>query len=322
MGNYELDRDELMSETQRLRDTAGGGKGGNFLDNFVHMPEGNGTVVVRILPRERMPFVANRIHRINDRSVHCRKELVGGRWVGNCPVCDYYNWLWATSDKLAKQNQNEESEKRKAEARAIKPMERFYYNAIVRKEQKPNGDVEENVGPKILSVGKGLHQRIMRAMTGDESMDEQPLGGDTGMVLDLKRGNDLKIIKRVKGGPGNFPDYDESKFLDSSPAGDPDKCVKWMENVHDLSKLRDAKSIEELNYEVDVYRGVITDDRYKSRFDDTPAPRPTLEAVVNHDPASDDSPPTRRYEAPAAEVTSTESAPLSNEDFMKRLKDL
>ena len=222
-----LDLNQLQEEQQRLKDQAGRG---NFLENFVKMPEGKGTVTLRLLPpapagvfgRDKNPFYQwTRVHRVNNKSLHDPRESVNGRWVGENPIGEYLKWLWKESEKKAP----DEQDRMRALYRQIKPIERYYYNCIVRREEGEDGVIRENVGPKILSVGKTLHQLILKGICGDEEMGEAPLGD----VTDLKTGRDFKIIKNiVKSGGDSYTKYDSSKFMDTSTLGTPEEIEVWM----------------------------------------------------------------------------------------------
>ena len=328
-----LDIQELIQENERLNTQPGGG----FLDNFVKMPDGNGVVVVRLLPpapkgafgREKNPFYqATRVHKLNGRNYQCLKTLEDKRWVGDCPVCRYYNWLWQESDKqspdLAEQTQNN--------ARAIKPIERYYYNVLVRQQVNANGEVETNVGPKILSVGKTLHKRIIVAIVGDKELNEDPLGD----VTDLKNGRDFKIIKTMRqSGRNTFPNYSDSKFLDVSPLGDPDQVKEWLANLHDLGALRENGLLEyePLKHQLKVHLGLEKDE--DSDFDPTefqgggadddddegPAVTVTTKtsATVNTTKAEEKAPVEEMVPDP---VEKSESKPLSEDDFMAQIQGI
>jgi hypothetical protein len=258
-----LDLEEMMGEGTRLAGTGGGGEGGsNWLDMFVPMPEvkvgSTGSVTVRILPPVKggKLFQYTRLHLINGRKYHCPKPLINGKWDKNtpCPICDYYNALWRRIEELEKKGVKEEAEDLKREARLIKPIERYYYNAIVRELRSEKG-VEKNVGPRILSVGKILHKMIVRAIIGDEN--EKALGD----VTHPKTGYDFVIRKELRGmGKDAFPNYDRSSFArESSPLGTADEIAKWQSNLHDLTKLRTLKGIEELETQLAIHRGLIPD---------------------------------------------------------------
>ena len=188
----------LKGENARLKE-GNQSVGNDWLENFVKFPEGAGVTVVRLLGpaapglfnRKSSPFFqSTRIHRVNGKSLHCLKTLEGSKFAGECPLCLYYNWLWKESESKGP----EEAAKLQAQARAIKPIERYYYNCIVRKEvDEKTGEVRTDVGPKILSVGKTLHKMIISAIVGNEEMQEPALGD----VTDFKTGRDFKIIKTM-----------------------------------------------------------------------------------------------------------------------------
>lgn len=251
-----LDLGSLRSDYKGLKSAEG--SGGSFLENFVKMPEGKGSVVMRLLPpapeskfgREKSPFyLTTALHRVNGKSIHDIREYVNGKWVGNNPIVDYIRHCWKESEQAAPA----ERDRLQSLYRQLKPIERYYYNVIVRSETAEDGTVKKNVGPKILSVGKTVHEIILRGILGDKDMNQPQLGD----VTDFKAGYDFKLIKTIrKSGDQQFPNYEGSLFLDQSPAGDPDECKKWMENVHDLVALRTLKSYEDLEHELAVHLGL------------------------------------------------------------------
>lgn len=255
-----LDINELLEENERLSTQGNTG----FYDNFVMMPKSSGVVIVRLLSpapagmfgREKNPFYqATRVHKLNDKSYQCLKQLEGKQWKGDCPVCKYYSWLWQQSEKQS----TAEADQTQAQARAIKPIERYYYNVLVRQQVNQSGEVETNVGPKILSIGKILHQRIITAIVGDKELNEAPLGD----VTDEKQGRDLKIIKTMRqSGRDSYPNYSDSKFLECSPLGNPDQVKEWMSNLHDLGKLRENGLLdaEGLKIKLKIHLGLIPDE--------------------------------------------------------------
>lgn len=252
--------EQISTEDSRLSDAGGQG---SFLDQFVPMPQVKpgqvGSVVIRILPPKKggSLFVSTRVHTLNGRKLHCPRPLVNGKWDRNvdCPICDYYSALWRKADKLEDAGHKDEAEKLKNEARSIKPIDRYYYNAVVRTLQVGD-DTQKNVGPRILSVGKTLHKMIVRAIVGDDH--EEGLGD----ITNIKAGFDFIIKKELRGtGDNAYPNYDQSKFArDASPAGDPDEIAKWAENLHDLSKLRNVKDMEALMKELAIHRGLVPDE--------------------------------------------------------------
>jgi hypothetical protein len=157
--------------------------------------------------------------------------------------------LWKESEQVAPA----EAEQKKNLYRQIKPIERYYYNVIVREERSEDGTVKKNVGPKILSVGKTVHEIILRGILGDKEMNQPQLGD----VTDFKTGYDFKLVKTIrKSGDQSFPNYEGSHFLEQSPAGDPDDCKRWMENLHDLKALRILKTYDELEHELLIHLGL------------------------------------------------------------------
>lgn len=241
----------LAADSERLSSSQS-----SFLDQFVLMPEGAGSLRIRILPPAQggQLYQWTRIHVINGRKLHCPRPLVSGKWdtKTSCPLCDYYRHLWNKSDRLAQDGRVAEADKAKEDARQLKPLERYYYNAIVRS-MTVNGQTEHNVGPRIFSVGKDLHAKILKGIVGDK---DQPGLGD---VSDVATGFDFVVKKEMAGG---FPRYFESGFArERSPAGTAEELQRWSTSLHDLAKLRAPKSLTEMEKELAIHRGVIPDDR-------------------------------------------------------------
>lgn len=273
MSNYSLA--SLQDDNERLETD----NQSALSELFVQMPEKNGVVVIRLLPpapesmfgHKNLFFQKTRLHYLDNRSWHCPKVLtkVGPnkfRWVGDCVICDHYNWLWEESKKP--DCSSDKAQKLQSSAREIKPVERNYWNCIVRKEIDPKtNEVHENVGPKIFSVGVKLHRFILRAIFGDKELEEEGLGD----VFDTISGRDLKIIKTMtKGGDGSYyPNYDQSKFLDVTPLGTPDEIEKWTSEIHDLSKLRNVQPKEELDKQMRIYLGGEVEEDSTSNYDPT-----------------------------------------------------
>src|SRR5690606_18583505 len=71
-----LDLNELRREQTRLESQGNN----NFLDNFVRMPEGDGIVVVRILPprKGQKLYCVTRTHKLGQKNFHCPQTLVNG----------------------------------------------------------------------------------------------------------------------------------------------------------------------------------------------------------------------------------------------------
>jgi len=252
-----LDLQELALENERLSTQAGAG----WMKNFVKLPAANGHIVVRFLStpdgafdRAKNPFYQyTRIHRVNEKSLHCPRNLVNNKFIGECCICDYYNWLWRESEKKVP----EEAARMQAKARAIKPIERYYVNCIVRSVvNEETQQIEKNVGPLILSVGKTLIQMVIRAIVGNEKLDEKGLGDVTHPL----KGRDFKLIKTMRhSGKEAYPNYSESKFMDPSPLGNPDEVEKWLAGCHDLVGLRVLPTADDLKHNLKVHLGLIRD---------------------------------------------------------------
>lgn len=331
MANYEsLNMAELMEENERLdAQTAGEG----FLENFVRMPEKDGFVTVRLLPpaKGKKFFCATRTHRVNNKSLHCTRELVNRngtkRWEdpdpkNPCPVCKYYNSLWKESE----QKEGKAAEDLQNQARKIKPIERYYYNCIVRSQVNPKtNETEKNVGPKILSIGKTLHQRIVRAIVGDPANDEKPLGD----VTNVSSGRDFKIIKKMKGvGANAYPEYNDTKFLEPTPLGDRDQVEKWLESLHDLTTLRNLKSHEEMKVELKKHLGLIQDEattfdisefqKKGSESSSASIEDQVREAATRSESKKEEKPKTQ----PVASTATAQDESMTEDDFLNELKGL
>ena len=275
------------------------------------MPKQSGVVQVRLLPgtpgadgKPRLFYSQTRTHKLNDRNIHCPKVFQGGKWVGKCPICEYYSWLYQQADKGAG-----DAEALKAEAKAIKPIERYYYNVTVR-DNAETGQGEKD-GPLILSVGKLIHTKIILGICGNKEFGEEAYGN----VMDPKTGRDFKIIKKVKPG-GQYPEYGDSKFLGVSLLSKDDSKIEgWLAARHDIYVLRKVFSEDELKKALRIYKGVDQD------------PRQTFDPTEFMPKAGSVSVPVSTHEAQKASVVSTkveanedEDLSLADDDFIKGLR--
>lgn len=334
-----LDLSEMAGEDARLKDKGGPG---NFLDQFVPMPEvkpgQTGSVTVRILPPVKggKLFQYNRVHTLNGRKIHCPRPLINGKWDRNvaCPICDYYSGLWRQIDKLEKSGRGADAEKLKEEARSMKPVERYYYNAVVRS-MVVDGKELKNVGPRILSIGKSLHSSIIEAIVGREGDPDSKLGN----ITDLKSGWDFIIRKEVTLGDG-FPKYEKSGFArNPSAAGTADEIKKWQEALHDLTKLRNPKDLEYLEKELAIHRGLIPDEtegfdtegfdaKWRSQSQaDSDEDVPVAKTKVTVPAGVPTSRPAAQTQAPAAEpapapAAKPETLAIEDEAFLKELEEM
>lgn len=332
-----LDLAEVQNEYARVSAEPGNFGGDDFLEKFVRLPERDGYTLMRILPRKKGSkfYVGTRVHTLNDpsqrdnfgkprkRTFHCPKTLVqtekGPRWQGECIICKYYTDLWQKSEGLSGKAQ----EDLQNQARNIKPVERYYYNVIVRSEKDKEGVVQKNVGPKIYSCGKTVHAKIMRAIVGDETAGEKSLGDVTHPIT----GRDFRVVKKVvKGGGGTeYPNYDNSKFEDASPLGSPDELSTWVENLHDLVALRALKSTEELRQALRVHLGMVTVSSDSTEDHDLDEFRGVGQSSSSTISASSEAVREEltvpKTNAPA-HVAEAEEDLLADDDFMKELGDM
>lgn len=257
-----LDLAEMQNEYKRVTAKPGSNSGDSNLEKYVRLPDGEGYTLLRILPKRKNAklWCATRIHTLFNpvtkerRTYHCPKNVVvtsrGESWQGDCIICKLYSDMWKDSMGMTGKAQQDLQN----QARALKPVERYYYNVVVRSERDREGNVKKNVGPKIYSCGKTIHEKILRAILGDEVAGERPLGDITHPVT----GRDFRVVKKiVKSGGNEYPNYDNSKFDDVTPAGTPEEMEAWMENLNDLQALRVIKSHEELYHALQIHQGII-----------------------------------------------------------------
>ena len=228
------------------------------MDNFVKMPEKEGYVLLRLLPalKGKWHFCATRIHRLgeypNSKTFHCLRQRVktpkGFMWLNpsnnpkdDCPICQKYGELW----KVANNQHGDEQIRTQNTARGIKPIERFYWNTIVRQQLNPKtNSMDTNVGPKVFSCGKTLQTIIIDSINGNQITGLKKLGN----VLHPSEGRDFRLVKKIKKGNGGFeyPDYAQSSFEDISPLGTDAEIKSWLANLHDLDSFRVLLPREEI----------------------------------------------------------------------------
>lgn len=319
VNDFSFDVAELQNDLNRVDKLPGDSKK-DFLSKFVQLPKAEGSITLRFLPPVqpdsrgvRRPYSSTRLHYINGRSYHCLCELENGKWKnrGECPICVHYNNLYREAENIKDEKEIEALRKL---ASSIKPIERYYYNCIVRKEIDPDtGEVKLNVGPKIYSAGKSVHARILRAYVGNVKLDEPPLGNISHPIT----GRDFKINKELRSSGGdNFPNYDSSKFLEESRLGTDAEIQKWLSTLHNLEDLRlkELKSVDELQRQIDIFRGIIEDD---SGYQQTSA-KPSTTTVVAMSGSNKEAPATKVASKPAKK---NEDLPFDIEESDKGLAD-
>jgi hypothetical protein len=319
-----LDMAQMLSEYERVSAEPNSNSNEDYLEKFVRLPERQGNVALRFLPIKKGQkfFCVTRVHTLSNpatkrkRAYHCKRELVqtdkGPRWIGDCIICKYYSDLWQKSEGLSGKAQ----EDLQNQARAIKPVERYYYNVIVRQQKNKDGAVESNVGPKIYSCGKVQHAKITRAIVGDEVAGDSPLGD----ITHPTKGRDFKVVKKVvKGGGGmEYPNYDDSKFEEPSPLGSKEEILVWMEKIHDLQALRIVKSADELKQALRVHLGMVRDEDDSQKDDDLEEFRSVGQAPSTP-VASSKIKEEVKVSVPVEAKASEEEDLLADDDFMREL---
>lgn len=279
----------------------------DWKDKYVQLPN-EGELTVRILPPSHgmiLPFQSTRLHYVNGKSVHCRKTLEGGKWVGKigvCPICDHYNHLWEQINNKA----NAAIAAKLTEiARRIKPIDRYYYNVVVR-------DDPSQKGVKILSIGKTLHAEVCIAYVGNPKSKvnkKKPFP-----VHDPEKGYDFLIMKSSK---GDYPDYKGSQFLpDPSPLGDPDQVKEWLANCYNLAELRILKTVDEMKLELKKELGLVPneDTGYDPREYEVPSAssRPVEVAATVVTPTVEDVP---------FDLGNEEESSYADKDFLAEINE-
>jgi hypothetical protein len=253
MADYELDTldiGDITKEAERLNKEQ---NSGGINDNYVRMPEKDGFVLLRLLPKLKgKPFFhPTRIHRLgeypNAKTIFCTRKLThtprGPQWKAvnpdtDCPICREYNAMWEKSKKMPPDRAKSIQEK----ARSIKPVERYYYNCIVRSQLNPKtNNIETNIGPKIFSCGKTVHNIICLSISGNETTGKRALGD----VAHPLSGRDFKVVKVLRGKDG-FPNYDQSFFEDASQLGTKEQINRWLTSYHDLEVIPTYLTIDQM----------------------------------------------------------------------------
>lgn len=255
MSNYGI---EDINMEQMSLEAAALNKETTAMDNFVKMPEKEGYVLLRLLPalKGKWHFCSTRIHRLgeypNSKTFHCLRQRVktpkGFMWLNpsnnpkdDCPLCQKYGELW----KIANNQHGDEQIRTQNTARGIKPIERFYWNTVVRQQLNPKtNSMDTNVGPKVFSCGKTLQTIIVDSINGNQITGLRKLGN----VLHPADGRDFRLVKKIKKGNAGFeyPDYAQSSFEDISPLGSDDDIKGWLANLHDLDSYRVLLPREEI----------------------------------------------------------------------------
>lgn len=269
--DFEMDMSALQEEFTRVtvdKKPGANRKTGTFLDKIVKMPKDNGYVTIRLLPSvpgHKLPYASCRVHNLatfEDRknkkanNLYCGRTSQNKKWVGDCFFCEYYNHLYRLSDKAKAEGKDEIMNQMIAKAKAIKPLEKYYYNAIVMDSSPPTGQSPED-GPLIYSCGIQIHTRILEAVLGNKEMKKKPKGN----IFHPVNGRNLKIVKEMKPG-GQFPDYAGTDWEDPCPLSeDGDLVNQWLNSLNDVHALRKALSVDEMKKAIRIFEEIEVDTR-------------------------------------------------------------
>ena len=226
--------------------------------------DGNGSAVIRFLPahkNEDIPWVRYWSHSFknpdtgkwyieNSRSTLGEKD----------PLGELNSILW---------NKGEEG---KEQARHQKRTENYVSNILVVKDP---GNPENNGKVFLYRYGKKIFEKIKNIMTPDDDLGEEgkdPFCPDSGMNFVLK-------IKKV----GDYRNYDDSKFNESSKIGNDNLIESVWSQVHPLKTFVDPsnfKSYDELKKRLDEVLG-------SSENEPTQKTVPKSEPKINKKPNND-----------------------------------
>jgi len=340
-----LDIGNLRDEAARIKEEDekrenGGKRKSKGKSDYVKMPEGKGSLVLRIMPPSApgvngdgkgLFFLHSRMHRVKrgDRwnYLHCpRLPDEDGKLQGECEICKYMRHIWKESESSTP----EEKMRLQALYRSIKANDRYFYNVIVRDEKQEDGTKKDSDVLK-WSVPKQIHQIIINGICGDPDVP-----GDTGFadVTDIKNGRDFVLIKTIKSGPEKWPEYVKSHFSEeTSPLADPSRAEEILGSLHDLSAIRVVLPQEELEQHLKIHLGLesvgANDDFDASKYNNSPSetvdkatvtetvsePEPEVEAVTEPVEVKKETKKAKKEEV-------AEDKPVPADEFMAELQDL
>lgn len=180
----------------------------------------DGKNVIRLLPPLNGPFHVSRRQHYGQigggHTVQCGKRESQKKWVGECPICDYYNRLWNDSSESRQRGDLSTEQQLINKARQLKPVERHYYNVLV------NGEV------KLFSAGKTIHDQFVKFICGD---DETEAFGD---ISNPATGRNVTLIKEMK---GPYPEYKVIPHRDETPIGTEAEVKSIMEQTYNLEEV-------------------------------------------------------------------------------------
>lgn len=199
----------------------------SFKDERMYYPQfkdnGTASAVIRFLPSPDtdIPFTKVYTHSVRGP---------GGWYIENCPTtikkdcpaCKANSEIWDSDPDTA---------------RARKRKQNFYSNILVVKDPVN----PENEGKVFLfRYGFKIHQKIMEMIQPEDPDVQEPV-----MVFDYYEGANFKlIIKKIKVGKVEMPNYDSSKFEGPSALGTDEEIEKINDTLYSLSEFTDVKNFK------------------------------------------------------------------------------
>lgn len=166
-------------------------------------------------------------------------------WEGDCVCCEQYirfyepvKHRFLPLETLSPPSFYKGSESDfNCDVKNLRPINAYYFNIIDRG--------MEDKGVSKFSCGTMLYKRIIEGIRGNESNPNVVKLCD---ITHMVKGHDFYVQKRIK--PTNsgetWIDYNSCQFLPSTPLGTTEQVMGWMNQLHDLEKLRILSSKEEM----------------------------------------------------------------------------
>ena len=256
---FKIDWSKTMDKIREQATTKGTK---SFKDERIYYPQfqknGTAQAIIRFLPSKDtdIPFVSMYSHSVKG---------MGGYYIEDCPttikkecpVCKANSAIWDSDPDLARKRKRKQN----------------YFSNILVVKDPANPENEGKVW--LYKYGKKVYDKIMSKVTPGEDSIEEPI-----MVFDYYEGADFKLIlKKVKVGNVEMPNYDDCRFDNSSSVGTEAEIEKIDNSLYGLSEFvseESFKSFEELESKFNRVIGVNSSATAPSR-NQSPAPLTTQE---------------------------------------------
>jgi hypothetical protein len=250
----------------RIREQNTSNGGNSYKDERIYYPQftekGTAQAIIRFLPSKDtdIPFVSVYSHSVKGP---------GGYYIENCPttlkrecpVCKANSSIWDSDPDTAR------SRKRK----------QYYYSNILVVKDPANPENEGKIF--IYKYGKKVHDKIMEKIQPDEDSIEEPV-----MIFDYYDGADFKLIlKKVKVGTLEMPNYDSCSFEAPSPIGTDEEIEKIDNSLYGLADFiaeENFKTYDELENKFNRVIGVNLTPSNKTKTETT---KPEINTKVAED---------------------------------------